>query len=73
METISITYKLKWRIKDTPYCISVCKKVFNNKTGRIKKKTVHNVTVGYWIGRKFMSLKQINSISEKLTIDYTPF
>jgi hypothetical protein len=73
METISVTYKLKWRLKDTSYCITKCKKIINNKTGRIKKKTVHNGTVGFWIGRKFMSLKQINSISEKLIIDSTPF
>ncbi len=73
METISITYQLKWRIKDTPYCISECKKVFNNKTGRIKKKTVHNGTVGYWIGRRFLSLNQINDLSVKIEKQICPF
>lgn len=73
MNTISINYQLKWRIKDTPYYITICKKVVNNKTGRFKKKSVNNGVIGYWIGRKFVGLKQLNLMCEVIKKDKCPF
>jgi hypothetical protein len=73
MNNISITYQLKWRIKDTPYCITTCKKVINCKTGRLKKKVVNNGVVGYWIGREFVSLSKLNNRCELIKKEYNPF
>ena len=39
MNTISVNYRLKWELKsNTKYKWSVCGKMFNTQTGRIKKK-----------------------------------
>ncbi len=73
MSTISINYTLKWHIKDTSYYITTCKKVVDVKSGRVKKKCVNGGMVGYWIGRKFVSLKNMNSICEVVKKDKCPF
>ncbi len=60
METITVTYKLKWRVKDAPnYCWSTCKKLFNVSRGNQIKKTVKGLTPGYWIGRDFIPLSKM--------------
>ncbi len=57
MNTISITYNLKWRLKfDTKYQWSECGKMFNVNSGRLKKKVLNGSSIGYWIGVKFYKL-----------------
>jgi len=60
MTTITVEYKLKWRIKDNPkYCWSVCKKLFNVNRGKEIKKTLKGLTPGYWIGKNFIALSKM--------------
>lgn len=63
MQTIVIkkTYKLKWQfINDHNYKLSECGVLINTKTNREIKKVINGRTsIGYWIGRKFYSLKMI--------------
>lgn len=69
MQTITITYKLKWRIKDAPqYCWSSCKKLFNTSRGNEIKKTLKGLTPGYWIGREFVPLEKMKDRIEKIPI-----
>jgi hypothetical protein len=65
MQTITIVYKLKWRIKKAPhYCWSTCKKLFNTNRGREVKKTIKGLTPGYWIGRDFIPLSKMKAMIE---------
>ena len=75
MTKLSITkhIELKWQIVGTPYRITKDGKVFNIRTGREKKRTLNGSTIGYWIGRKFYSLRQINIMAEQIKQDYCPF
>jgi hypothetical protein len=75
MQTLSVTktFEFRWRIKDTPYCITKDGKVFNMRTGRQKVKTYNGGVIGYWIGRKFYSLSQMNSLAERVTKEPCPF
>lgn len=62
---ISITYILKWRLKEYPnYVWTDCKKLINLNTGREIKKTLNGLTAGYWINRKFIKLTDMSSIVE---------
>jgi len=65
MNEITITYKLKWRIKGHEnYCWSTCKKLFNVSRGNEIKKTVKGLTPGYWIGGDFISLEKMKGLVE---------
>jgi hypothetical protein len=60
MNTISVNYHLKWQLKtDTKYKWSVCGKLFNTQTGRMKKKVLNGSSIGYWIGRDFITLDNL--------------
>ena len=55
MNTISVTYELKWQIKNNEkYKWSTCKKLFNTQSGRQIKKTMNGRSIGYWIGKNFI-------------------
>lgn len=67
METITVRYKLKWRIKGAEnYCWTTCGKLFNTTRGNQIKKTVKGLTPGYWIGRNFVSLSAMKKLIEKI-------
>ena len=60
MNTISVTYRLKWRLKtDHKYQWSECGKLFNVSRGRLKRKVLNGGSIGYWIGTKFYTLAQL--------------
>ncbi len=62
MNTITVTYSLKWQIKFAPeYRWTVCKKLFNTKTGKQIKKTVNGGSVGYWIKGDFYILSKLRT------------
>jgi len=64
--TTQKTLELKWQISDQPhYKWSVCKRLINTKTSREIKKTINGGCIGYWIGRKFVSL---TALRPKLTL-----
>jgi hypothetical protein len=65
MQTITVTYKLKWRIKSKPqYCWTVCKKLFNVSRGNQIKKTIKGSTPGYWIAGDFIPLSEMENMVE---------
>jgi len=62
MDTITITYKLKWQLKSNPkYKWSECGKLFNTIRGVEIKKTVNGNKPGYWIAGKFIRLEQMKA------------
>jgi len=74
MNSISINYVLKWRLKyDHKYQWSVCGKLFNVKTGRQKKKSFNNGSIGYWMGRNFITLKNLRKDLELIPKEKVPF
>lgn len=74
METISIKYKAKWRIKERPnYKWTECGKLINTNTNRVIKKTLKGLTPGYWIGKKFYPLNKMKDMLEKIVYEKLPF
>lgn len=72
--TITKRIELTYKILGFDYlCFATDKKLYNTKTGRIKKRTLNNCTDGYWIGRKFYSLKQLKQKLIKIDRTYVPF
>ncbi len=62
MNTITVTYTLKWQLNFAPeYQWSVCKKLFNTKTGKQIKKTVNGGSIGYWVKEEFFTLKNLRN------------
>ncbi len=71
---ISCNYIAKWQIKEHPqYKITECKKIINCKTNRIIKETVVGYTSGFWIGKKFISKKKLNTSVEIISSYGLPF
>lgn len=71
---LSVTYKIKWRLKDNPnYYWTECKKLVNVRRGREVKRTLHGLTPGYWIGRKFISLDTLKTQIELIPKNNLPF
>lgn len=74
MQTISVNYSLKWQLKNmNNYKFSTCGKLFNCKTGKQLKRTVNGGSVGYWIGRKFITLKDLRTQIELIPKQNCPF
>jgi hypothetical protein len=76
MHSITVTYRLKWRISIAPKLgVTQCGKVFNIRTGRQKKLTVNSKTMtkGYWIGREFYSLVKLRPLLEIIKPEFVPF
>jgi len=72
--TISTTYDLKWQINGHEnYCISPCGKIFNIQRGTQIKRTLNGGSVGYWIGKKFYTLKELRSQLTIIENTKTPF
>ena len=65
MNTITVTYRLKWQFKTMPHIkISEDKRIFNTRTGRELKITVNGYSVGFWLGRKFILMSKLNDYIE---------
>ena len=65
---------LKWRLKiDHKYCWGEDKNLYNIQTGRKKKKCYNGGMIGYWLGKKFISLKAIREHIELIPKQKTPF
>lgn len=74
MNTISITYTLKYQLKFADnYQWTVCNKCFNVKTGRRIKQVYNNGCIGYSIKGKFHSLKYLRTQLEKIPKMECPF
>ena len=74
MNSISVSYNLKWQIKNRPYYKwSECGKLFNTQTGRQIKKVLNGGSIGYWIAGEFITLKNLRPKLEKIPIEILPF
>lgn len=74
MNSISISYALKWRLKfDHKYQWSECGKLFNLCRGRMKKKVLNGGSIGYWIGRDFYTLHDLRKELELIPKEDLPF
>lgn len=74
MDSISISYDLKWRYKILHhYQWTTCGKLFNTKTNRKIKKTVNGRSIGYWIKGNFITLNKLRSQLEIIPKDKIPF
>ena len=64
---ISIKYSLKWQFKELPfYQMTDNGILFNCRTGRIKKQCVNGGSYGFWIGRNFITSKELRKKLEKI-------
>jgi len=62
MNSLSITKRIeiKWVINNhSNYGFGDDKLLYNLKTGRVIKQTINNYSKGYWIGKKFYTLKKL--------------
>jgi len=74
MQSVSISYALKWRVINAPdYCITSCRKVVNVRTGRVLKRCYCGGSIGYWIGRRFVRLVDLNKEVELIKKEKCPF
>ena len=75
MNSISVTYTLKYQLKTAPhYQFSTDKQCFNRKTGRKIKQTYVSGSIGYCINCKFRSLKSLRSELELIPkVEQLPF
>ena len=74
MNTISINYALKWQYKlNNKYQWSECGKLFNTHTGKQIKKVVNGGSIGYWIGKKFITLTHFGQTIEMVKKVKCPF
>lgn len=74
MDSVSVNYSLKWRLEfDHKYKWSICGKLFNTNTGRIKKKVLNGGSIGYWINNKFYTLDNLRKHLELIPIEICPF
>lgn len=62
---IQINLKTKWRLKGKEnYVWTECKRLYNLRTGRFIKKTLHGLTPGYWIGKTYIKLDELRGCVE---------
>ena len=67
MNSISITYTLKYQLKTAPhYQFTTDKQCFNIKTGRKIKQTYCGGSIGYCINGKFRSLASLRKELERI-------
>lgn len=65
---------LKWQIKDLPqYKWSECKRLINTHNGRELKKVVNGGSIGYWIGKEFITLNNLKNRIELIPKIKVPF
>lgn len=71
MNTISISYNLKWQHKN--YQLSVCKKMFNVQRGTLVKCVLNSGSVGWWIAGNFLPKSKVNEHFELIKEEKLPF
>ncbi len=72
--TITTTYNLIWQLNfDSNYALTKCGKMFNLKRNKEVKCVLNGSTAGYWINKKFYSLKNLRNNLQKIENNYCPF
>ena len=74
MTTITQSILFKWKLDfNSDYSWATNGKLYNVKTMREIKKTVNGYSVGYWIGKKFWTLRKLRKHLVKIENEYCPF
>ena len=76
MSTLSTTkvIEIRWEIFGFPgYVFGDDKNLYNKRTGRKIKKTINGRSMGYWLGKKFLSINKLKYLlkrPEKIEIPF---
>lgn len=63
--TVNVQFKVFWQFKDANHFkVTKCKKIINCQTNKIVKQSVRGGSCGYWINKKFVKRKDLNSYLE---------
>ena len=74
MNTITITYALIWEVNfKSYYKLTKCGKLFNCKSGKEIKQVYNGGSIGYWIDRKFYTIKKLKPFLKKIQLQNLPF
>ena len=75
MNRVSISYSLKWQVKEnTNYKVTICKKVVNTHRNKLVKCVLNGGSIGWWIGGKFIAKSKMNQHLELIpNLDKLPF
>ena len=74
MKTITNTIELTYKIKGFDmYQFGKDKCLYNVRTGRKIKQSYNNGSIGYWLSKKFMSIKAIKPLLYKPSKEFCPF
>ena len=69
-KTIEIRYTIN---KYPQYGFGEDKQLYNIHTGRVKKQVLNGGSIGYWIGKRFITLKALRPMLNKVEKSQSPF
>lgn len=73
-ESITYTVELTYTIKGYEnYSFGKDKHLYNTRTGRRLKQCYKSGSIGYWLGKKFFSLKKLKTMLYKVKKQKLPF
>lgn len=74
MKSVVRHIEIKWSIIGyNNYGFGVDKKLYNLKTGRELKQSMNCCSIGYWFGKKFLTLKSIKPLLYRKKKIFCPF
>ena len=74
MESITYTIDIKWKVKCHPnHGFGTDKNLYNLKTGRKLKQSYNSGSIGYWFGKKFITLTALKKLLYKPEKEWLPF
>ena len=74
MSVIQINIPLKWRLKNNhKYCFGIDKCCYNVQRGKKIKQSYNGGMIGYWIDKRFVSLKKLRKEIELIPKEKLPF
>ena len=60
--TVNVQYTVNWQFKNaTHFKVTKCKKIINCQTNLVVKQSLRGGSCGYWINKKFIKRKDLNS------------
>lgn len=74
MDTITLTIRIKWRIRGYEhYGFGSDKSLYNLRTKRKLKQSYNSGSIGYWFGKKFITLSSLKKLIYKPSKEKLPF
>lgn len=72
--SIEISISVKWMVNGYPdYGFGEDKNLYNLKTNRRLKQSINGGSIGYWIGKQFITLHKIRTLLYRQTKCRCPF